>query len=138
MRRANIRGNDVYLNEKQYESLLKRFDPRRFKKDKNYFSFGEAYKNDSQCKFCKEASKNALIRCDCPFGHLELFNVIGCFRALTSVLTKYETDVMYNRFIFGESSISFEGREETGKKILRKIHSAIKVGFKKVKKGKKK
>ena len=136
MRRANIRGQEVYLNEKQYESLLKRFDPKRFKDDKYYF--GEAYKNDSQCKLCRDASKNALIRCDCPFGHLELFNVIGCFRALTSILTKYETNVMYNRFVFGDSSISFRGREETGKKILRKIHSAIKEGFKKVKKGKKK
>ncbi len=136
MRCAVIRGKDVYLTEKQYTALLKRFDPKRFKRSKIHI---DEYQNYVSCKFCKEASNNTIpgIRCSCPFGNLETRAIIGCFRALTSILTKYESYVMYNRFIFGDSCISFEGREETGKKILRKIHSAIKEGFKKVKKGKK-
>ena len=55
------------------------------------------------------------------------------FIELREEIAKY----LYRKFDFDDDNISFTGREETGKKILRKIHSAIDEGFKTVKKGNK-
>jgi hypothetical protein len=142
MRYAKIKGKDIYLTEKEYEKLLKRFDPKRFKKVENtYYDYME-YKNNARCIFCDNAlllTNYSTKLCEvCPFGVLEFRNIIGCFTAIHSVLTRYEKQVLYRKFDFDDDNISFTGREETGKKILRKIHSAIEEGFKKVKKGNKK
>lgn len=134
MRHARIKGKDIYLSEKEYKGLLKRFNPKRFKRSDSRL-YAERYENKAKCCFCDQASRiNVFKWCDpCPFEILKSRGIIGCFQAIHSVLTKYELNVLYNKFILDDDVIAFEAREKTGKKILQKIYSAAKEGFKKVK-----
>lgn len=132
MRKAKIKGKEVVINEKTFNKILSRFNPKNFKLggvSQNSYA-KDRYINQSRCYLC-DINNNECY--SCPFGVFEKHS-LGCFEAIQSILTRYQRKVFWDNIFLFDDEISYYMRNKrSAEKIIKTIYSAINEGFRPVK-----
>ncbi len=132
MRKVMIRKKEIQITEKEFNKLRQRFNPRNFKQS---FVFKDKMINNNHCYFCSAYNAYWQGCILCPFGVLSHDNVLGCFAAVNTILTKNERKIFRNYINMDTDFIAYKKSSKRAAEIISKIYLAINKRFKKILKG---
>ena len=111
MRKATLFGKDVYLTEKQWGQLVRRFDVDKTKRRK----YGSKFEIRVGC-FCADFPCSR-----CPLGKLKWREIDGCIRAMNYLCGT--SDLAFN---VGMASVSWhEIDDRKARRQVQKVYTAL-------------